>query len=98
MTTTEETQLEDTPKYFNEQLNILLIGLLAGFACGFFIRSYDSQEDYSKLKVEEKYTTSFEEKEFSEGSEDEGKWSLIPTEDDGSIENYSQGFEYKKEW
>ena len=95
--TTEETE---TPSYFNEQLHILLIGLLAGFACGFFIRSYDGQEqDYSKLDVEEKYITSFEEEE-NETSEDtdEGKWSLIPTEDDGTIENYSQGFDYKKEW
>lgn len=87
---------EETTKSFNqaEALNVLLIGLLAGFAGGFLIRSYDPQPEFKE--VDQKYTTSFEEE--NETSEDEGKWSLIPLEDQGDEGGFTEGFEYKKEW
>ena len=78
----------------SEILNVLLIGLLAGFAGGFLIRSYDPQPDLPIKNVEQKYTTSFEDNKTD--GDDEGKWSLIPSEE--KEDSYIQGFEYKKDW
>jgi hypothetical protein len=89
MSTDEKVKLMD--------LNVLLIGVLAGFAVGFALR-YIPLDDPA-LSPQPAFQTGFEENE----EDFEGRWSLIPIDenadkDEGDIKGYTDGFEYKKDW